>query len=312
MELLVVVAIIGLLVGLVVVSMHTVRASATRSESLGALRQMALAYGQYTDEHRGRLMPGYLDESHLAQLNIVPRLENGTKLDQTFCAGGICDAGSYVWRLAPYVDDAWLTFFSEIDSGTQSTFAAEYGDPNNPVYGPSGTSAYAGGIAERPAYGLNSIFVGGDSYHGGQTATSQNPWNTLGNKPIAATRLSEVKNPTRLILFGPTALAGAGDPTYEDPEVGFCELRPPYLDLEPTSDTWGEPQWKVGVGGLVEKTNDGPSGGRAGLPIARSGKDLIPVAHLDGSSVVVEISKLSRDMRFWSPFEVQQRATVAP
>jgi len=65
MELLVVVAIIGLLVGVVVVSMQAVRASATRSESLGALRQMALAYGQYTDEHRGRLMPGYIDDTIL-------------------------------------------------------------------------------------------------------------------------------------------------------------------------------------------------------------------------------------------------------
>ena len=61
----------------------------------------------------------------------------------------------------------------------------------------------------------------------------------------------------------------------------------------------------------MEQTGGEYSDG-AGLPIARSGKDLIPVAHLDGSTVVIEISKLSRDMRFWSPFEVGLRATVAP
>ncbi|MHC4766777.1 MAG: type IV pilin protein, partial [Planctomycetota bacterium] len=70
MELMVVVAIIALLVGIVIVSMRGVRASATRSESLGALRQMALAHGQYTDDHRGRFMPGYMDQSVLVNLNI--------------------------------------------------------------------------------------------------------------------------------------------------------------------------------------------------------------------------------------------------
>jgi prepilin-type N-terminal cleavage/methylation domain-containing protein len=310
MELLVVVAIIGLLVGVVVVSMQAVRASATRSESLGALRQMALAYGQYTDEHRGRLMPGYLDENVLTDLNISAELEDGTKLDQAFCAGGMCDAGSYVWRLAPYLDDAWLTFFTETDVGTRSVFVAEYGDPNNPIYGPAGASAYAGGISERPSYGLNSIFVGGDSTHGGANITNRNPWDGTEDK-IAATRLSEVKNPSRLIVFGPAAKAGTGQ-TYEDPEVGFCELRPPYLVLNDASDIWEEPQWKVGIGGLVEQTPGGEYADGAGLPIARSGKDLIPMAHLDGSTVVIAISKLSRDMRFWSPFEVGLRTTAAP
>ncbi|MHC4903207.1 MAG: type II secretion system protein [Planctomycetota bacterium] len=307
MELLVVVAIIGLLVGLVVVSMHAVRASATRSESLGALRQMALAYGQYTDEHRGRLMPGYIDTSILtstpAYQNMVGRLPSREKLSEE-------DSQSYVWRLAPYVDDAWLTFFTETDPGARSVFVAEQGHPTNPVYGPAGTSAYSGGIAERPSYGMNSIFVGGDSWHGGAGVTARHPWqNTL--EKIAATRLSEVKNPTRLIVFGPAALAGSGD-TYEDPEVGFCELRPPYLEFDQTNETWMEDQWMVGVGGLVQQTGNGAYSDGAGLPIARSGKDLMPVAHLDGSTVVEEISKLSRDMRRWSPFEVGLQATIQP
>ncbi len=309
MELLVVVAIIGLLVGLVVVSMQAVRASATRSESLGALRQMALAYGQYTDEHRGRLMPGYMDEDVLTQLNITAELPDGTELDQLSCSGGICDASSYVWRLAPYVDDAWLTFFTDIAAGARSVFVAEYGSQ---IYGPAGASAYAGGISERPSYGLNSIFVGGDSTHGGANITNRNPWDGTEEK-IAATRLSEVKNPSRLIVFGAAALAST-DPglVYEDPEVGFCELRAPYTCFSDLGDMWVNDQWMVGAGGLVKKTTEGDYQDGAGLPIARSGKDLIPVAHLDGSAVVVEISKLSRDMRFWNPFEVGLRATKEP
>jgi type II secretory pathway pseudopilin PulG len=310
MELLVVVAIIGLLVGLVVVSMHAVRASATRSESLGALRQMALAYGQYTDEHRGRLMPGYIDTSILtstpAYQNMVGRLPSREKLSEE-------DSQSYVWRLAPYLDNAWETFFADLDAGTLSIVNASYGCC---IYGPGSSPCCADPppkpilLSERPSYGMNSIFVGGDSWHGGAGVTARHPWqNTL--EKIAATRLSEVKNPTRLIVFGPAALAGSGD-TYEDPEVGFCELRPPYLEFDQTNETWMEDQWMVGVGGLVQQTGNGAYSDGAGLPIARSGKDLMPVGHLDGSTVVEEISKLSRDMRRWSPFEVGLQATVQP
>jgi hypothetical protein len=312
MELLVVVAIIGLLVGLVVVSMHAVRGSATRTESLGALRQMALGYGQYTDEHRGRLLPGYIDTSLFAPgeefENLMVKLPTGDVLAPE-------DSQSYVWRLAPYLDNAWETFFADLDSATLSIVNASYGCC---FYGPASgpcpncteVPPITVALSERPGYGLNSIFVGGDSFHGGAGVTNRNPWQDTQPK-IAATRLSEVKNPSRLLLFGPAAMAGSGD-TYEDPELGFCELRPPYLVLNPTSEVWEEPQWKVGVGGLVQQTTGGQYSDGAGLPIARSGKDLMPIAHLDGSTVVIEISKLSRDMRFWSPFEVQQTATAPP
>jgi prepilin-type N-terminal cleavage/methylation domain-containing protein len=304
MELMVVVAIIALLVGLVIVSMRGVRASATRSESLGALRQMALAHGQYSDDHRGRLLPGYLDQIALQNLNITAKLEDGTRLDSTDCAGGICDASSYVWRLAPYLDDAWLTFFADTIEGPRSVFAAEHGTGS---HGPAGSSDYDGGASERPSYGLNSIFVGGDSWHGGSDIADLNPWTNPSAK-IAATRLSEVKNPSRLIVFAPTAKAGSGE-VYEDSEVGFCELRPPYLEFDAVTDSWVTPQWRVGAGGLVEQTSNGAYADGAGLPIARSGQGLMPVAHLDGSAVVVEISTLSRDMRHWSPFEVGLRTT---
>jgi prepilin-type N-terminal cleavage/methylation domain-containing protein len=162
MELMVVVAIIALLVGLVIVSMRGVRASASRSESLGALRQMVLAHGQYTTEHRGRLMPGYMDQEVLQQLELSAKLEDGTELDWTVCNSSICDAGSYVWRMAPYLDHAWLTFFADMGRSPRSRFVDDF---DNEVYGPADypDAAFEYGIAARPSYGLNSIFVGGDS-----------------------------------------------------------------------------------------------------------------------------------------------------
>jgi prepilin-type N-terminal cleavage/methylation domain-containing protein len=306
MELLVVIAIIAVLVGLVAVSLRGVRASATRSKSLSAVRQIALAHGQYTTEHRGRFMPGYIDTviltSSQAFLNMRAKLPSGDVLSAE-------DSQSYVWRLAPYVDNAWETFFTDTsDAGARTVFATEYVTGN---YGPSGSSTYAGGISERPTYGLNSIFVGGDSMHGGVDIADLNPW-TNPQEKIAAVRLSEVKNPARLIVFAPAALAGNGT-AYEDAGVGFCELRPPYLDgPDVPSGFWALPQWKVGAHGAVQQTADGQYTAGAGLPIDRSGGDLMPVAHLDGSAVVEQISKLSRDMRRWNPFEVGLRGTQQP
>jgi prepilin-type N-terminal cleavage/methylation domain-containing protein len=305
MELLVVVAIIALLVGIVVVSMRGVRASATRTESLGALRQMALAYGQYTVEHDGRLMPGYIsaDLFDLGELfeNLIVSLPDGTKLDAL-------DKQSYVWRLAPHLDNAWLTFFSDTAKGARSVFAAEY---NSGFFGPFGSSStYDGGVSERPSYGMNSLFVGGDSRHGGAEVFQNNPWTGSLDK-IAATRLSEVKNPSRLIVFGPAALASTvSGQVYEEPEVGFCELRAPYTCYQ--DDNWKGPQWMVGTGGFVKKTVSTNLEDGTGLPIARSGQGLMPVAHLDGSTVVEQIGDISRDMRRWSPFEVGVRKTVDP
>jgi prepilin-type N-terminal cleavage/methylation domain-containing protein len=307
MELLIVVAIIALLIGLVIVSMRTVRASASRSESLGALRQIMVAYNRYTEEHRGRLLPGYIDSTLFGSLRPFEELEvelpTGEVLPEE-------DSQSYVWRLAPYVDDAWQSFFADLNQGALSSFNADFGAAK---YGPSALSpAYAGGISERPSYGLNSIFVGGDSWHGGSYIADLNPWENPDAK-IAATRLSEVKNPSRLIVFAPTALASTDpDAVYEDPEAGFCELRPPYLEYDSNQGEWGLPQWMVGVGGLVGKTSIGEYTDRAGLPIDRNGADMMPIAHLDGSTVVEQFSKVSRDMRRWDPFEVSVRTTVDP
>ncbi|MHC4414055.1 MAG: type II secretion system protein [Planctomycetota bacterium] len=305
LELLVSVAIMALLVGLVAMSLRGVRSSASRAESTGALRQILAGYAGYSNDHRQRLLPGYVDatlfgpgqpfEGHTA------KLPAGEPLDPL-------DTQSYVWRLAPYLDDAWRAFFIDLDAGSLSNLQAEF---ESGVYGPYGdNSPPLGGISERPAYGLNSIFVGGDSAHGGAGVVNRNPWTPADPDDVmAATRMSHVKNPSRLIVFAPAAKAATSDPNevYEDREVGFCELRPPFLD--DTTGQWTDPQWAVGIGGLVEKTATGAYNGGAGLPIVRAGKNVTPIAHLDGSATVEPVTALWQDMGRWNPFEVGRRRT---
>ena len=295
LELLVSISLIMLLVGFVAVALKGVRGSANRAESLSALRQMTLAYASYSADHGQRLMPGYLDEDVSNQLGISARLPDGTVLDQ--CDGQICDRSSYVWRLAPYVDNTWQTFYVDLrDPGLLARLHGKY-DECPPVLGPAGDPT--GGISERPAFGMNSIFVAGDTTHGGAAATPFHPWNPAGNDSIAATRLSQVKNPSRLILFAPAAKVGG-----DDADGGFCELRPPFLPDD--SGNWTLQQWAIGPGGKIVFTGQATE---AGQPVDRSGKGILPVALLDGSSAVEPFANIATDMRRWNPFEVGRRAT---
>ena len=314
-ELLIVVAMITVLVGILAISLRGVGAAATRTESLSALRQMAMGYTAYTQDHRGRLLPGYIDQGLFAPgelfENLTISLPDGEELQ-------LADMQSYVWRLAPYIDNAWQTFFQDMsDTGLMEEFSADY---TQLLAGSAPTSSFAGGISERPSFGLNSIFLGGDSWHGGSDVTDANPWTgTL--PPIAATRLSTVINPTRVIVFGPTAMADLdGSAVFDDfvagrdgTEVGFCELRPPFLDG--TGAGWLNPQWTIGANGLMVLSPPSGVTNGVGLPVARTARDILlggkepmPVAHLDGSTSVQTLVELSVDMRQWDPSEVQLRA----
>lgn len=315
-ELMVVIAIIVLLVTLVAVSLKTVRGSARRTVSLSALKQIMVGYRSYSDDNRGQLMPGFIGTNLFDPgepfENLRVTLPDGTLLEPE-------DKQSYVWRLAPYVDNAWEVFYTELrDEGLMAQLHAEH---TCGIYGPGSASTVScpsvpvpAGISERPTYGLNSIFVGGDSEHGGQVVKDMNPWTPIDpDVVIAATRFTQVKNPARLIVFGAAAKVddSFGSQVYEDQVLGFCELRPPYLNLDLDANMWIEPQWRVATRGLVEKSGTGFYGEPwAGLPIVRNGNDLIAVGLLDGSASLEQPSNLSRDMRWWSPFEVGSRKTA--
>lgn len=283
-ELMVVIAIMALLVALVAVSLHAVRGSAQRTRSLSALKQIMLAYRSYSDDNRGQLLPGYIgadlqDDDTDPFGNLRVTLPDGTELNEE-------DAQSYVWRLAPYMDNAWQAFYTDTnDTGLMAELEADY------------SGGDYGRISERPTFGLNSIFVGGDSVHGGTYATDRHPWQT-NNPVIAATRFTQVKNPARLIVFGATAKADdSGLTVYDDELLGFCELRPPFVDE--STGQWIDPQWIVGANGLIENTLTDRFG--TGIPIARHGVGKVPVAHLDGSTEAVSLANLSADMRMWNP-----------
>jgi prepilin-type N-terminal cleavage/methylation domain-containing protein len=315
LELLVVIGIIVLLASLVFVAFRNVRAGALRTEGQGAIRQMIMGYNGYSGDNKMRLMPGYLDSNMLGtQVSRVTRKHGTIIFDPADpaanCNGQICDASSYVWRLAPYMNDAWKTYL--VDYQSKSVDAAIDAELRANVFGPGSAASASSpnpiGLADAPSFGLNSIYVGGDTTHGGQFV-DYHPWQNA-NPTIAATRLSEVRNPSKLIVFAPTGQAdasGSGSP-YQDFAAfnfpkGYAELRPPKLIVGDTfSPTLEALQWTIGESGALV-SDSGANLDPAGLPIARWGKEIVPVANLDGSCSMESMSNLSADMSRWRPFE---------
>ena len=238
LELLVVIAIMFLLISIAIVSFKGVRAGANRTASLNALRQMAAGFNSYSSDHGGRFLPGYVGEAEMddpTDIEVVARLPNDKRLNRVTdsCSGGQCDRSSYVWRLSPYLSDYWQTMF--VDYRSQELVGRLEREFVDEIYGPGTVGADDLGISEIPSFGMNSVFIGGDSFHGGPKITNFHPWQNA-NPVMAATRLSEVKNPSRIILFASTMSSPDGippDAAKFNLDFGSSELRPPFIDFDP-------------------------------------------------------------------------------
>lgn len=320
----IVIAIIVLLIALVVVAMRGIQNSSSRTRSINSLRQMTAGYLTYSSDHRAHLMPGYVDYDNpavnlpnnpLPELNA--RLSNGEwMVDPGATKFQRKNLSSYVWRLMPYVDHNWRVLLTDYrDPGIEARVDRQI---SAGVYGLTEELAAPGNpdieatLGTAPAYGLNSIFLGGDNRHGGDEVKELNPWDAPAEK-IAATRMSEVRNP-RAIIFAPTGMVNidtSNPDVYETPVQfnqprGYVELRPPFLEKD-AAGVWTERQWEVGSRGRIQLSKSligpNPYDEGAGLPIMRRGDGYLPVSRLDGSAEAADIVELSRDMRNWSPFE---------
>ena len=309
LELLVVLAIILVIITLVIVAVRGVVNAANRTSSLNALRQMAAGFTNYTTEYRGQILPGYINQPLQVQLGYTAEYNN-VQLQGD-------DAAYYTFRLLPYLDGQWKTLSVDYDNARLVQLVGD--ELTAGIYGPATAGPNDLGFAGAPSFGMNSIFVGGDSDHGG-VATDYHPWNTMGNEPMAATRMTHIRNPGKLIVFGassqgnqdliPPPANGVAGQVATELQLGYAELRPPYLRYNTASQIWEEPQWLIGARGQVVPASTaydttGQDIG-IGLPVARAGADDIPVAMADGSAAVEKAGVLSTDMTRWSPTSVSK------
>ncbi len=185
-ELLVVVAIIGMLLALSVPAYRHLSGNARMTMEMSAARQMAMAWNSYAADSKSWVLPGFKPGLPAFQ-------ENGDRIPSGTYGGGATVSARYPWRLAPYLGNDFYGMYV----GDQRAELDRLKD------GPREQYLYFASLY--PSLGLNSTFVGGDQERYAFIPNAPSPLDDFYVK-----RLSSIRQPEKLLLFA-SARTGATD-----------------------------------------------------------------------------------------------------
>ena len=259
-ELLVVIAIIALLIAILLPALGSARKAGQRTRELAAGQQLMIAYTLYSDDNKGRLLPGYLSDTLLEDWGPVTDL-SGRELD------GI-SVRRYPWRLAGYLG-------TSIDAFYNDPRLRELVSANDP---------YA--VSVFPSFGVNGFFAGGGN-SGGIDPFAPSTKRVFGTVPV--TRLHQVRHPSTLMSF---ATARGADttgafPFGQDVIEGYFEVLPP-VQFEVTGRMWGE---------TYEPNSSAPGTNSGFVSLRHAGAAI--TTRMDGHAEAADFGALN-DMRIWS------------
>lgn len=220
-ELLVVVAVIALLIGILLPSLASARASGETLKASVAVRSLMQAYVLYANDHDGLVLPGKLRAADATGV----RDEFGNELD--FFVGQ-----RWVHRLAPYFDYVWggtthVGARAKVLADRQEVIAGNGG----PFGGGEGSWTYD--VSIYPSFGLNYLYMGGD-YELGDGGG--NAWIKKG---YHVRRLSDPIASSEMLTFASSRFLLSA-PGFEVQEDGYLWVEPPpfgssFDELQPTS-----------------------------------------------------------------------------
>jgi len=276
-ELMIVIAIIGILISIVYPALNAARKSAKKTHELSLISQVGKAWTMYSVGHQDRLLPGYVsapvqeyqevawafpDESIVPPApNYDPDLPN--------------DAGPWPWRLLDYLDNDWrsLLFYRDVDWDGSAGRLIDH----------------AGVIATEPAFGYNGYYLGGNWFidnHSNRPTYEFNAVSLTDERVVnvVSTVAAHIKNPTRQLVFCSTFLADIGTHTnLSDDTPGTYFAIPSILARVQ--------KWEVLGSNLVEANFETP------IPLGRF-NGLPAICYADGHTESVEIETLL-DQQLW-------------
>ncbi len=233
-ELLVVIAIIALLIGILLPALGSARKSARMTVEMGALEQVMRGYTVYANEHKGRVIPGYIHWTWAHPYNGTDPFNQRVSMrapDDTGAGVAISGSGyaaplmegyvvkSWPWRLFPWVGNKPEALI--IDKSTLSEFKSRPA-PNSGY--DSGTT-WQRAFVWHPSFGMNGTYVGGDhmnmAFNDPQAHDAQlGPYRRFFVRSI-----EEVARPDRLIVFGSSRSMDINGTTTIRP--GHYQIPPP-------------------------------------------------------------------------------------
>ena len=257
-ELLVVISIIALLIGILLPALGSARRSAQALRSKSDLKQLMTGYTAYQVDNKGNVMVAY-----------PPNVLDGHEIKVQYAGHEFVSviARRYPWRLVPYVSDVWEVMHNhkdmpELPGASDSPRAAD-------------RKAYQ--LSLHPAYGMNDVFVGGSSNHGGY----------VGDQAVHGEHVvfhaGEVRRSSELIVLGESQVRNFYS-DLSDPQEGYFRLTPPRARGD---------QWRADGDGfeLISEALMGIPKGRYG-PSANMG-------FFDGHVDDKQPEELN-DMRYWA------------
>jgi prepilin-type N-terminal cleavage/methylation domain-containing protein len=215
-ELLMVIAIVGLLVGLLVPALSKARAIGKQCRELAAAKQLATAMVLYADASKGKVLTGYPTRPMVAG----PITVTNAAGERIFGD----EAQRYPWRIAPYLNYDFRGLYQSDD------MLREIRD-NADEYARVGVS-YGYVVSLFPSLGMNVAFVGGSERFGAFDRIFQQ---RFGRQHLE--RFEDAARPSQLLTFvsarcEPQDLA----PTLGRPE-GFFRVEPPRFSAA-EGDRW--------------------------------------------------------------------------
>jgi len=210
-ELLVVIVIISMLASLLFPVLADSKLAAKKANEISSSKQLILGWHLYSEDHDGKVMPGYRNGFEAFDLNGKPLL-NPINV-------------RYPWRLIPWLGDSFELIYANENRSLLDEFRSSYED-------------YSYAVSLFPSLGVNSRFVGGDDV---DLAPTNKALSKFGSFCLLST--SGAKNPSSLIVFS-SSRHKFGDRMVN----GFYLVKSPYfakrewetnLDLNNSAPSYG-------------------------------------------------------------------------
>jgi len=219
-ELMVVLAIIGVLLAMAGGGLILARRAAVQTSQSSNLRQLGLAWAQYNTSSRGRFVPGWVSSQAQRDRRMVLAYPDTTLIPPapSFSEDLPNIAGPWTWRLIPYLGNDLGTLVSGEDRDLLPVLDYEqYGEQ----------------IAFQPAFAYNGWYVGGHCTipDGASRAILSFSSARLGDRVkdnVVAESLGRMSHPSRIVVFMPGArMAEPRAYTVTD------EFAPPWFEVTP-------------------------------------------------------------------------------
>ena len=263
-ELLVVVAVIGILLGVLLPALSHAHKCAVISGELSAGRQFITAHLMYTNDYTGRVPVGFASNAMMTSGQVVARNNRGERLV------GL-EGRRYPWRLLPFLEyELGILYRDRAAIESQLT----------------GTS-YDYAVSAAPRFGLNQAFIGGsgDSDITGKafvaSAVIRNRIEKAWGSRWYVNRVSDARQASNLIVF---ASSFGSDPFSGIELDGMYRVTPPRFDRE----LWA--QSEPNESSLPASTGN--------VSFRFSGRTVASM--LDGHAETMNWAKC-KDMRHWAP-----------